>query len=108
LLYFGFEQDLSILTIPVYALGVYYAYSLTRITRGAPAAWYVIILALVLLLLRRVVGIYPDLQAPASVSDIEETVLAFLVALLLSVGLLMLARTFRRQLKISQELQTRP
>lgn len=106
--YWGAEEYLSIVIIALYALGLYYAYSLTRITGGAPLAWYVIIAALALLLLRRVVELYTDVQVQASLTDIEETVLSLFVALFLSTGLLMLARTFRRHLKVHQESQLQP
>jgi hypothetical protein len=108
LLYWGFAEYLSILIIVLYALGLYFAYSLTRITRGAPTAWYVIILALALLLMRRAVELYNSIQTQTSLSDTEETVLSFFVALFLSTGLLMLMRTFRRQLRVAQESRTQP
>jgi hypothetical protein len=108
LLYWGFADYLSVVIMALYALGLYFAFSLTRITRGAPAAWYVVIAALALLLFRRAVELYYDVQTQSSISDTEETVLSFFVALFLSTGLLMLARTFRRQLRASQETQPSP
>ncbi len=106
MLYWGVTDYLSIVIIVLYALGLYFAYSLTRITRGAPAAWYVIILALVLLLIRRAVELYYGVQAQALTSDVEEAVLSLFVALFLAAGLFMLTRSFRKQLRVSQESLT--
>jgi hypothetical protein len=108
LLYWAFSDYLSVVIIALYVLGLYFAYSLTRITHGAPAAWYVIIAALVLLLLRRGVELYYDVQTQVGLANVEETILSFFVALFLSTGLFMLARTFRRQLRSSQEGQFQP
>jgi hypothetical protein len=102
LLYWGVAEYLSVIIIALYALGLYFAYSLTRITRGAPTAWYVIILAFALLLMRRAVELYDGLQAQAGASNTQETVLSLFVALFLSTGLFMLSRTFRRQLRVAQ------
>ena len=108
MLYWGLADYLSIAIIALYAASIYFAYSLTRITGGAPTAWYVIIAALVLLLLRRAVELYYDLQAPLSLSDTEEIVLSFFVALFFSTGLYMLLRTFRRQLSLALVSRTQP
>jgi hypothetical protein len=108
LLYWGFSDYLSIAIIALYALGLFFAYSLIRITRGGPAAWYVIILALALLLMRRTVELYNGLQVQDSLSDTEETVLSFFVALFLCAGFFMLTRAFRRQLRVDQESQMQP
>lgn len=106
LLYWSLADYLSIVSIALYAVSIYFAYSLTRMTGGAPTAWYVIILALVLLLLRRAVGLYLDVQTQISVTETEETILSTFVALFFSLGLLMLSRSFRRQLHLSQEAST--
>lgn len=103
MLYLNFADYLSFVILALYALSVYSAYSLTRITRGAPTAWYVIVIALALLLLRRTLDLYYGLQTEATLAYTEETTVSFLVALFLSTGLMMLARTFRRQLKIAQQ-----
>lgn len=108
LLYWSFADDLSLGSIVLYALCVFFAYSLTRMTRGAPAAWYVIVLALVLLLLRRVIGLYVDVQTQVTASETEETLLSFFVSLFFALGLFMLSRSFRRQLRLAQETQTQP
>lgn len=108
MLYWGFADDLSIIIIALYAACVYFAYSLTRITGGAPAAWYVIIVALMLLLLRRVVELYFDVQRPPTFSDTEEGLLSLLVAAFFLLGLYMLSRTFSRQLRIALANQTQP
>lgn len=108
LLYWGFADDLSLASIALYAVCVFFAYSLTRMTRGAPAAWYVIILAFVLLLLRRVIGLYMDVQTQVSAAETDETVLSFFVSLFFTLGLFMLSRSFRRQLRLAQETPTQP
>ncbi len=108
LLHWGFDAYLSVVIVVLYAFSLYFAYSLTRITSGAPAAWYVIILALVLLLMRRVVDLYIFLQQKSTLATAEETVLSFFVALLFTSGLYMLARAFRRQLTAAQETQNHP
>jgi hypothetical protein len=106
LLYWDLADYLSVMIIVLYVVGLYAAYSLTRIARGAPAAWYVIIMALALLLLRRVVELYYDVQTNVPLFNNAETALSFFVALFLSAGLVMLTRGFRRQLRASQD-QTR-
>jgi hypothetical protein len=103
LLYWDFADDLSVGIIVLYVVGTYAAYSLTRIARGAPAAWYVIVAALALMMLRRVVQLYYDVQTTVPSATASENVLSLLVALLLSAGLVMLTRAFRRQLRASQD-----
>ena len=104
MLYWSLNDDLSIVIMVLYALSIYFAYSLTRMTSGAPAAWYVIIFSFLLVLVRKAVQVYFDVQtASIPFSEIEESILSIVVSLCLAVGLYMLLRAFRRQLVISRE-----
>ena len=92
----------SIATAALSALCIYLAYDITRITSGAPRAWYVIILAFVVLLVRRATQAYFDILSPSNDIDIGEALITLVVVALFVVGLFMLNRTFRRQIRATQ------
>lgn len=102
MLYWGLPEYLGIVVIFLYALSSYLAYSITRLTSGAPTAWYVVIVAFVLTILRRGVELYFDVQAAPSSSTTEQGLMSVVVASLFVLGLYMLAQTFRRQLRAAQ------
>jgi hypothetical protein len=92
----------SIVIVALSALCIYLAYDITRITSGAPKAWYVIILAFAVLLVRRATQAYLDILSPSNDVDVEEALVTLVVVALFVVGLLMLDRTFRKQVMVSQ------
>jgi hydrogenase-4 membrane subunit HyfE len=94
----------SIATAALSALCIYLAYDITRITSGAPKAWYVIILAFVVLLVRRITQAYFDILSPSNDIDIGEATITLVVVVLFVIGLFMLNRTFRKQLVATQEI----
>jgi hypothetical protein len=103
LLYFDFTNITSIATAVLCAICMYLAYDITTITAGAPKAWYVIIAAFGVLLVKRTVQAYYDILTPGSDISADEAVTTLVVIIFFAVGLYMLDRTFRRQLKVSQE-----
>ena len=92
----------SIVIVALSALSIYLAYDITRITSGAPKAWYVIILAFAVLLVRRATQAYFDILSPSNDIDIGEAIITLVVVVLFVVGLFMLDRTFRRQIRATQ------
>jgi hypothetical protein len=108
LFYWSVTDDLSVLIMLLYAANVYLAYSLTRMVGGAPTGWYVIIVSFVLVLVRRGVELYFDVQTHPSFGTFLDAVLSLFVALLFAVGLYMLMGTFRKRLSVARESQTHP
>jgi hypothetical protein len=103
LLYFDSGNIVSIATAVLCAVCIYLAYDITTITAGAPKAWYVIIAAFGVLLVKRTVQAYYDILIPGSGISTDEAITTLVVIVFFAVGLYMLDTTFRRQLKISQE-----
>jgi hypothetical protein len=90
------------------AICIFLSYDITRITSGAPRAWYVIILAFAVLLGSRAFEAYNDILSPTGDIDLEETLITLLVLVLFVIGLYMLDSTFRRRLRVSQENASLP
>lgn len=84
------------------AISIYYALAITGTTKGAPRGWYVIIIAFVALFLFRAVELYYDVQSSSDIIDDAEAAISVVVGLLFVLGLLMLNRSFRRQLESAQ------
>ena len=103
MLYFDAGNVISILIVMLSAICIYLAYSITRITSGAPTAWYVIIAAFAVLLITRTVEAYYDVLSPGSGISTDEAVITLIVIVLFVVGLYMLNSTFRKQLRVAQE-----
>jgi hypothetical protein len=103
LLYFDSGNIVSIATAVLCAVCMYLAYDITTITAGAPKAWYVIIAAFGVLLVKRTVQAYYDILIPGSGISTDEAITTLVVIIFFAVGLYMLDQTFRRQLKVSQE-----
>jgi hypothetical protein len=103
LLYFTAGDIISIATAVVCAICMYVAYDITTITAGAPRAWYVIIAAFGVLLVKRTFEAYYDLLSPGSDINTDEAVMTLVMVILFATGLFMLDRTFRKQFKVSQE-----
>jgi hypothetical protein len=95
---------LTIIAMVLNVLNVYLAYTLTRVTGGAPKAWYVIIGAFALLFARNVFQLYVDININIRnyALGVEHETISVAVQILFSIGLYMLLQTFQRQLKVRQ------
>lgn len=100
--YWGFNDDLSVVILVLSALNIYYGFAITRITRGAPRGWYVIVVAFVVGFVFRATQLYYDVQSLSNITDMEEAVISLLALFLFVAGLWMLNSSFRRQLKATQ------
>jgi len=96
--YWTIADDIAVAVLVVGALCMYLSFGLTRMTSGAPRAWYVIIAAFAVLFVRGIPELYLDIQAPASRVDIFEETILLAVVVLFAIGLYMLTRTFQKQL----------
>jgi hypothetical protein len=99
LVYWTLADTLAVALIVLDAWSILIAYSIARLTGGAPKAWYVIIAAVGVLLVRTLAQLYFDVQSPDSVISDTETSISLLFGILFALGLLLLFRTFQRQLK---------
>ncbi len=94
--------SLGVIQIIVQVAAVYLAYRLTKIT-GAFRAWYMVILALVLMTVRRVTALMIEagsiLALAGSIAFIDRIVLPLAISVLLSLGMFDLIRIFQRQAK---------
>jgi uncharacterized membrane protein YjjP (DUF1212 family) len=102
LLYWGFEDDLAVAVVVLSAVCIFYAFSITRVTRGAPRGWYVMIVAFVVGFVFRATQLYFDVQSPSNIIDEEEAVISLLALLLFVAGLWMLNSSFRRRMKAAE------
>jgi hypothetical protein len=93
----------SVFIVVLSGVNAYLAYSIAKITNGAPRAWYVIIIAFIVLMAARVTQLYFDVLSPMDLIDFAEAVITLSVIILFAVGLTMLRRTFRRQLKVAKQ-----
>jgi len=103
LAYITFADGLSIVIVALSALSIYLAYGITKISSGAPRAWYLIIAGFVVLLIKTVIDLYLDIISPLDLIDATQAVTTLVIIVFFVLGLFALHRTFRRQLKISQE-----
>ena len=103
MIYLGFEDVLAIAILALSVLSIYIAFDITRITRGAPRAWYVMIGGFTVLLVFRIVQLYYDVQSPQGIISVEEASISLLAGTLFVVGLLMLSRSFRAQQRAAHE-----
>lgn len=92
----GLADDLAVAVLVFGAADMYLSYSLTRVTGGAPRAWYVMISAFGVLFIRGAVELYIDVQTSVSNIDMEEETILLIVVVLFAIGLFMLTRTFRK------------
>lgn len=99
MIYWGLDDELVLLIIALSVLSIYFAFDITRITRGAPRAWYVVIAGFVVLFAYRVVQLYFDVQTPQDIISVEEASISLLAGALFAAGLFMLDRCFRAQQK---------
>ena len=91
------DDDLAVLIMALSALSIYFAFDITRIAKGAPRAWYVIIGGFVVFFVFRAVQLYFDVQAPQDIISVEEASISLLASILFVIGLFMLDRCFRAQ-----------
>ncbi|MGP8057940.1 MAG: hypothetical protein ACLP9K_10120 [Nitrososphaerales archaeon] len=102
MLYWGFEDDIALAIVVLSVLCIYYAFAITRTTKGAPRGWYVIVVAFVVGFVFRVTQLYFDVQSPSNLIDVEEAAISLLALLLFVAGLWMLNSSFRRRVKAAQ------
>jgi hypothetical protein len=98
----GLADDIAVVVLVFGAVNMYLSYGLTRMTGGAPRAWYVIISAFAVLFIRGAAELYFDVQTPVGVLDIEEQTILLIVVILFSIGLFLLTKTFRKQMDPGQ------
>jgi len=98
MLYWGLDDDLVVSILLMNLVALYVAFDITRVSKGAPRGWYVIIGAFALYLLYRGVQLYFDVQSPVNSIDTWEAFISSLASVLLLVGLVMLNRNFRSHL----------
>jgi hypothetical protein len=99
LLYWGLDDDLTVVILVLSALSIYLAFDITRLTKGAPRGWYVIIVAFLIAFIFRATQLYFDVQSPSDIINVEEAAISLLAGILFVVGLYMLNSSFRRRLK---------
>jgi hypothetical protein len=99
LVYWSLADTLTVALIVFDAWSILLAYSITRLTGGAPKAWYFITAAFGVLLISTMTRLYFDIQSPDSIIGDTETGISLIVGILLAIGLYMLLNTFQRQLK---------
>ena len=98
MVFWSLADTLTVALIVFDAWSILLAYTITRLTGGAPKAWYFITAAFVVLLISTVTRLYFDIQSPDSIIGDTETGISLIVGILLAVGLYLLLRTFQRQL----------
>lgn len=99
------SATLGVLQIAIQLGAVYLAYRLTRVT-GAFVSWSLVILALILMTVRRVTALTIQLSLVPSLSGsiefVDTTLLPLSISILLIAAIYGLVRTFERQSKKSQ------
>lgn len=97
--YWGFDDDLATIILVLSALCIYISYDITRVSKGAPRSWYLIIAAFMVLFVYRGFELYFDTQSPNDLINDWEALIFVLASTLLLAGLYTLDRTFRRHLE---------
>lgn len=100
--YWGLDDDLAVAILVLSALSIYLAFDITRLTKGAPRGWYLIVGAFVLVFVFRATQLYLDVQSTSDLIDDVEAVISLVAGVFFVVGLLMLSSSFRRRLKAAQ------
>jgi vacuolar-type H+-ATPase subunit I/STV1 len=102
LFYWGLDDTLDLVVILLNAGGIYLAYEITRITKGAPRGWYFVIIAFGVFLVFRASQLYFDTQTPSDTINIIEAVISIVAWVFLITGLYLLNASFRRRLKTAE------
>jgi hypothetical protein len=102
LFYWGLEDDLATAILVLSAISIYLAFDITRLTKGAPRGWYVIIVAFAITFVFRATQMYFDVQTPSNLIDEVEAAMSLIIGVILVVGLYMLNSSFRRRLRAEQ------
>lgn len=102
LLSWGLDDDLVTVILVASLLSIYFSYAITRVSQGAPRAWYVIIAAFTVSSVYRGVQLYFDIQSPESIINDGEALISLIASVTLLAGLVMLNRSFRRSLEASR------
>lgn len=97
--YWGLDDDLVAVILAASILSIYFSYSITRVSKGAPRAWYVIIAAFAVATVYRAVQLYFDTQSPDSIVNDWEALISLVASVTLLGGLVMLKRSFQRNLE---------
>jgi hypothetical protein len=100
--YWGLDDYLAVAILVLGALSIYLAFDITRITKGAPRGWYVIVAAFVVAFVFRATQLYYDVQSPSDIIDDTEAAISLIALILFAVGLFMLNSSFRRRAKAVQ------
>jgi len=95
--YWGLDDFVAALSVIVSVGNIYFAYHITRVSQGAPRAWWFIVAGFTMLVVFRTIQLYFDTQSASDLIDDTEAMLSLTVNSLLLVGLAMLDRGFRRQ-----------
>jgi hypothetical protein len=101
LVYWSLADTLAVALIAFDIGSILFAYNLTRLTGGAPKAWYLIIAAFGVLLIRTITQLYFDIQSPDNLISDTETGISLVVGILFALGLYLLLKTFQKQLKVA-------
>ncbi|MBI3022506.1 MAG: hypothetical protein HYY68_02115 [Thaumarchaeota archaeon] len=109
---FGLHDGLSILAVILYILAFYFGYGIIRAGGRAPRGWYIFLVALALLSLRRLVFLYQDLVVHPEIllgDIIDDGIFPAVISFILLIAMFDLRRTFLRQARIARaEKETEP
>jgi quinol-cytochrome oxidoreductase complex cytochrome b subunit len=108
LVYWTLADTLAVASIIFDAWSILIAYTITRLTGGAPKAWFLIIAAFGVLLIYTMTLLFFDIQSPDSLISDTETSISLIVGLLFAIGLFLLLKTFQRQVKAANPARPQP
>ena len=100
MLYWGLDNDMAVGILVLSAASVYLAYDMTRLAKGAPRGWYVVVAAFGVEFLFRAVQLYFDTQSSTDSIDDAEAAATLVIGVLLVVGLYMLRSSFRKRANV--------
>lgn len=99
MIYWGADNDATVLILVLSALSIYFSVDIARVTKGAPKAWYVFIAAFGTWFAYKAVLLYFDTMYAPDIIDDWEAAISLVMGFLLLLGLVMLDRSFRRQVR---------
>lgn len=100
--YWGLDDDLAVIILALSVASIYLAFDISRLTRGAPRGWYVIVAAFMVSLIFWAAQLNFDVQSPSDIIDVVEATISIMAGILFLVGLFMLNSSFRRRLRAVQ------